>query len=343
MNYLLFGIIDRDLDAARQAVEADRDAARRGGRAARPRRARVEAPLHAPVHRLRRRLTGSCSPHGPDRAAAPSRARVARPPGVVASPHVHRRRPCLERALPRGRLRPVRGRHGENSLQRFISEHLRPLVEDYLRELRGPTFVGADQYVGWDPDDPEKVLAPDVYVLPGVAPGEDFEFWKVWQTGIVPSFALEIVSKRKKKDYTDVPPLYGELGVDELIIFDPRFKRRRAGLRFQVYRSVARRGFVRVEATNDDRVRSRVLGCWIRVVGDGGASASASPRAPPATRSCPPRGRGPPGPGSPRGSPRGAGRPFATCARCSASTSRRSARRRSARWGGRAWRRCAST
>jgi Uma2 family endonuclease len=160
---------------------------------------------------------------------------------------------------------------GENSLQRFISELFRPLVEEHLAALRGPTFVGADQYVGWDADDPEKVLSPDVYVLPGVEPGEEFDFWKVWQTGIVPSFALEIVSKRKKKDYATVPPLYGELGVGELIIFDPRYRRRREGLRFQVYRKVARRGFVRVEATNADRVRSRALGCWIRVVGEGKA------------------------------------------------------------------------
>ena len=27
---------------------------------------------------------------------------------------------------------------------------------------------------------------------------------------------------------------------------------------------------MRVEATNEDRVRSRVLGCWLRVMGDGG-------------------------------------------------------------------------
>jgi Uma2 family endonuclease len=161
---------------------------------------------------------------------------------------------------------------GENSLQRFVSEQFRPLVEAHVQEQHGPTFVGADQYVGWDPDDAEKVLAPDVYVLPGVAPGEEFDFWKVWQTGIVPSFALEIVSKRKKKDYTEVPPLYADLGVEELVIFDPRFKRRRReGFRFQVYRKVARRGFVRVDATNDDRVRSQVLGAWIRVVGEGKA------------------------------------------------------------------------
>src|SRR5262245_57063665 len=105
---------------------------------------------------------------------------------------------------------PFEDNMGEGSLQRFISEELRPQIEQQVAAQQGPTFVGADQYVGWDPDDAEKVLAPDIYVLPGVEPGEDFDFWKVWQTGIVPSFALEVVSKRKKKDYVDVPPLYGE-------------------------------------------------------------------------------------------------------------------------------------
>ena len=164
---------------------------------------------------------------------------------------------------------PFENDMGENSLQRFISEGFRPTLEAHVGEQLGPTFVGADQYIAWDPEDKEKVLSPDIYVLPGVPPGEDFDYWRVWQTGIVPSFALEIVSKRKAKDYKEVPPLYGELGVDELIIFDPRFKKRRPGFRFQVYRRNDRGGFVRVEETNADRVRSSVLRCWIRAVGDG--------------------------------------------------------------------------
>ena len=162
---------------------------------------------------------------------------------------------------------PFENDMGEGSLQRFISEMLRPLIERLLRERGMPTFVGADQYVGWHPHDPKKVVAPDVYVLPGVTPGEEFDFWKVWQTDIVPSFALEIVSKRKPKDYVDAPARYADLGVEELVVFDPR--PRRNGSRWQVYRKVAGRGLVKVETTNDDRVRSAVLGCWLRAVGIG--------------------------------------------------------------------------
>ena len=164
---------------------------------------------------------------------------------------------------------PFEDNMGEGSLQRFLSEELRPEIDRLLRERGTPTFVGADQYVGWHPDDRRKVVAPDVYLLPGVPPAEDFDFWKVWQTGVVPSFALEIVSSRKGKDYVDAPQRYAELGVEELIIFDPRHGSRRAGVAWQVYRRVPGRGFVRVEATSDDRVRSQILGCWLRTVGAG--------------------------------------------------------------------------
>jgi len=38
-------------------------------------------------------------------------------------------------------------------------------------------------------------------------------------------------------------------------------------VRWQVFRRIGKRGLVRVEATNHDRVRSKVLGCWFRSVG----------------------------------------------------------------------------
>jgi hypothetical protein len=39
-----------------------------------------------------------------------------------------------------------------------------------------------------------------------------------------------------------------------------------------VFRRVGKRGLVRVETTNGDRVRSRALGAWLRAVGDGRAT-----------------------------------------------------------------------
>ncbi|WP_437686907.1 Uma2 family endonuclease [Sorangium sp. So ce176] len=165
---------------------------------------------------------------------------------------------------------PVEKKMGEDSLQTWIVELLRPLIERWYSELGRPRFVGADQFIYDQQFDPSKVVAPDVYVLPGVAPGRRVRSWKVWETGIAPSFALEVVSSDDPyKEYADALERYRELGVKELVIFDPDWEKSRDRVRWLRYRRLKARGFVRVEATNVDRIYARVLGCWLRVTGDG--------------------------------------------------------------------------
>jgi len=165
---------------------------------------------------------------------------------------------------------PVEQKMGEHSLQRLIVELLRPLVERWLRAQGKATFVGADQFIYWEQAQPTRSVAPDVYVLPGVPPGEDVQSWKVWETGIVPSFALEVVSSKDwEKDYVEAPQRYKELGVAELIIFDPHPGRNVHRVRWQRHRKLPRRGFVLIEASNADRISSHVLGCFLRAVGKG--------------------------------------------------------------------------
>jgi hypothetical protein len=109
-------------------------------------------------------------------------------------------------------------------------------------------------------------------VLPGVSLDRSIDCWKVWETGIVPSFALEVVSRSVKKDYVEAIRRYAELGVAEVVIFDPGPRVGRAAsrrVRFQIYRRIKGRGLVRVEGTNDDRIKSKVLGVWLRMVGSG--------------------------------------------------------------------------
>ena len=163
---------------------------------------------------------------------------------------------------------PVEEKVGEDTLQRLIVELLRPLVERWLAQRGVQALVGADQFIYWKQFDPHQRVAPDVYVLPGVPPGTYVSAWKTWESGIVPSFCFEVVSTDWRKDYAEALPRYEALGVIELVVFDPRFAERSDGRRWQVYRRLGRRGFVRVEATNADRVRSKVLGCWLRAVGD---------------------------------------------------------------------------
>lgn len=164
---------------------------------------------------------------------------------------------------------PVEEKVGEDILQRWIMELLRPLIEDWLRSEGRETLVGADQFIYYRQFDPHGRVSPDIYVLPNTPVDTHVTAWKVWETGVVPSFALEIASRHYDKDYYTAPRRYDELGTDELIVFDPHFAKRPRGdgLRWQVFRRNETGELVRVEATDDDRVHSEQLGCWLRSVG----------------------------------------------------------------------------
>ena len=164
---------------------------------------------------------------------------------------------------------PEEERVGEDMLQRWIMELLRPLLQGWLTRRGIKAFVGADQFIYWRQHDAHARVAPDIYVLPGVDPHTHVRTWKLWLDRVVPSFAFEITSQDWEKEYFDVPARYSDLGVRELVIFDPWSEERIEGIRWQVFRRVGKRGLVRVEASRSDRVRSKVLGCWLRAVGKG--------------------------------------------------------------------------
>ncbi|MFO0554316.1 MAG: Uma2 family endonuclease [Polyangiaceae bacterium] len=164
---------------------------------------------------------------------------------------------------------PVEEKVGEDLLQRLIIEVLRPLVERWLAERGVTGLTGADQFIYFKRGDVRRRVAPDVFVLPGVRPGRRVRSWKTWEEGmVVPSFALEVVSLDVDKDSVDAPALYRDLGVGELVIFDPDFEAEPGRYRFQVYRFGKSRRVV-PQVTNEDRVQSKALGCWIRATGAG--------------------------------------------------------------------------
>jgi len=156
---------------------------------------------------------------------------------------------------------------GEHGIQRLIAEVL-PMLVRWLAEKQRVVHVGSGQFVYWERDRPASRIAPDVYVLPGIDPDIAIRSWKVWETGVRPSFALEVVGDDITKDYEDGPALYDQLGVDELLVFDPHASatsRRR--IRFQLFRRVGKRGLVRAFASQGDRVSSKTLGAFVRATG----------------------------------------------------------------------------
>ena len=138
------------------------------------------------------------------------------------------------------------------------------LAERYLAQQNVRALTGSDQFVYWNEGDTGRRIAPDVYIILDKGPYQDVTSWRVWGHGKPPDFALEIVSSNKNKDYDLAPSLYNEVGVRELVIVDPKDGPNR--LRWQVYRRDATHSLVRSVATQDDRVQSEILGCYLRWV-----------------------------------------------------------------------------
>lgn len=180
----------------------------------------------------------------------------------------------------------------ENLLQRLMSEFLRPLIQRFLREAMEGTNakdkrykslrahrtlrVGADQFWYYVEGDTSKCVSPDVYVMAGVDPKCTPPSWKLWELDKPPVFALEIVSKEKKKDYVETPKAYAHTGVHELVVYDPDapvlsdVSAGQSRVRWQVWRRSSAGRWAKVVQSNADRIESEALSCWLRVVGEGG-------------------------------------------------------------------------
>jgi len=95
------------------------------------------------------------------------------------------------------------------------------LYQLLLHKLGAGHSVGSDQFVYWNARDPKRKLAPDVFVCLDV-PNESFGSWKTWERR-VPELGIEIVSPSEDAgdDWEDKLGRYHELGIRELVRFDP--------------------------------------------------------------------------------------------------------------------------
>jgi len=155
----------------------------------------------------------------------------------------------------------------------LVASDFRPLLQSFFDARHIKAFVGANQFFYFVRGDPTARVLPSVYVMPGMSLDElgYIGCWKTWQTGINPSFALEIVSIHnwKKKAKLKSPERHDALGTKELIVFDPYVDELRGRLRFRVLRRNDLGRLVLVLQTNMPGVWSEVLGCHLQVVGHG--------------------------------------------------------------------------
>jgi hypothetical protein len=117
-------------------------------------------------------------------------------------------------------------------------------------------------------DKPQVGFDPDVCLLDPPPPeGEEIESLKLWAVGHgPPRLVVELVTQSHPlKDYVEVPDQCAAIGVEELVVFDPkslgpRTHGRRALL--SVWRRSADGGFERIHAGKTPTF-SVVLGAWL--------------------------------------------------------------------------------
>ena len=108
---------------------------------------------------------------------------------------------------------------------------LRTAVYLFLRLAFGErASVGSEQFVYWNPREPRKCLAPDAMLKLG-SQNDVFATWKTWERG-APDVAVEIVSSTDARTWDSKLDEYHELGVRELVRFDPEAA---AGNRLEVW------------------------------------------------------------------------------------------------------------
>ena len=160
-----------------------------------------------------------------------------------------------------------------------VSQNTRQLVAivdcfDSLRQHwrgRPDVFVGADQFLYWDPaykpgtkcGNPP--MAPDVYVAFGVA-NRHRNSYVAWEEGKPPDFVLEVASpSSRKRDAREKPGVYAKIGVPEFFLYDPEGKLEPAlagfALREGAYRPLPEERFPQGAVG----VRSKVLGLCLCV------------------------------------------------------------------------------
>lgn len=109
---------------------------------------------------------------------------------------------------------------GETDLHRRLMTDLIFALKWFLTNVRA--YVAGNLLIYFEEGNPKASVAPDVFVVFGVEPGDRRTF-RVWdEGGRLPDVVIELTSRKTRKaDETIKPTLYARLGVREYILFDP--------------------------------------------------------------------------------------------------------------------------
>lgn len=109
---------------------------------------------------------------------------------------------------------------GETDIHRRLMFNLIFALTNWLSQTIA--YVAGNLFIYYEEGDPTAVVAPDVFVIPGV-PQADRRIYKTWEyEGKTPAFVIGLTSsKTRYEDLGKKRVLYADLGVQEYYIFDP--------------------------------------------------------------------------------------------------------------------------
>jgi Uma2 family endonuclease len=92
--------------------------------------------------------------------------------------------------------------------------------KDRFRDAQN-VYVNGDMFLYYVEGDSKQVVAPDVFVVLGVAKRKR-RIYKLWEEGRPPTLIVEVTSAdTRRQDLTQKKVLYERLGVAEYILYDP--------------------------------------------------------------------------------------------------------------------------
>jgi Uma2 family endonuclease len=98
--------------------------------------------------------------------------------------------------------------------------YLREALKDHFRD-EPQMYVAGNMLFYYEEGNPAACVAPDVFVVQGVAKGER-RTYKLWEEGQSPTVVFEITSRGSRlEDLGTKRALYAMLGVQEYFLYDP--------------------------------------------------------------------------------------------------------------------------
>jgi Uma2 family endonuclease len=139
--------------------------------------------------------------------------------------------------------------------------HLREALRDHFRDAP-QVYVAGNMLLYYEEGNPAACVAPDVFVVQGVAKGER-RTYRLWEEGQPPTVVFEITSRGTRlEDLGTKRALYTMLGVREYFVYDPLGEYLQPPL--QGYRLQAGE-YQRMPRAGEGQLASQELGLELRV------------------------------------------------------------------------------